>query len=109
MVLSPDEKAALDDFCARVRARFGNRVSRIVLFGSRARGDVHEESDIDVCVVVDGITWQEARDVDEITGSILAEREVMLSPLVISTERMELLRRRERAIAEEIARDGVPL
>jgi predicted nucleotidyltransferase len=109
VVLSPLEKIALDAFCDRVRVRFGPRVRDLRLFGSRARGDTHEESDIDVCVVIDDITWQEARDVDQVTADVLEAHDVLVSPFVISTARMELLRRRERAIAGEIARDGVEL
>ena len=35
---------------ARIRAHYGERVERIVLFGSRARGDHGPESDYDVAV-----------------------------------------------------------
>jgi predicted nucleotidyltransferase len=109
MQLSPEEKAAVATFCEGVRARFGPRLREIVLFGSRARGDAHEDSDIDVCVVVDGLTWQEARDVDAVTADVLERHDVLVSPLVLSSERMDLLRSRERLIAAEIARDGVAL
>lgn len=36
-----------------MRERLGSRVRRIVLFGSRARGDARSDSDYDVLVVVD--------------------------------------------------------
>jgi predicted nucleotidyltransferase len=29
---------------------YGERIERVVLFGSRARGDAHEDSDYDVAV-----------------------------------------------------------
>lgn len=49
--LSPTESAVLTRFADRVRAHYGDRVSRIVLFGSRARREEHEESDLDVAVI----------------------------------------------------------
>jgi len=110
VVLSPSEQVALRDFGERVRQHFGGRVQQLALFGSRARGDeVHEESDIDVCVAIAGLTWQEKHEVYALTGAILDEHDVLLSAYVVSAEHLDHLRRRERAIAQEIARDGIPL
>jgi predicted nucleotidyltransferase len=109
MQLTAAERRAVDAFCARVRVRFGARVHLLTLFGSRARGDAHPESDIDLCVVVDGLTWQERREVWAIAGDILSEHDVLVSALPMSTEHMNHLRARERAIAEDIAKDGIPL
>jgi len=33
---------------------YGERLVRLVLYGSQARGDTHEESDVDVLVVLEG-------------------------------------------------------
>ena len=38
------------EYKRRVEGAFGQRVVKMVLFGSRARGDVHEESDWDIAV-----------------------------------------------------------
>ncbi|MBV8576941.1 MAG: nucleotidyltransferase domain-containing protein [Acetobacteraceae bacterium] len=47
-------RAALDDL-------YGDRVERVVLFGSRARSDAGEDSDYDVAVFLHGLTdrWHE--------------------------------------------------
>lgn len=47
--------AAIDDpilkrFRAALDEMYGGRVERVVLFGSRARGDAHDDSDYDVAV-----------------------------------------------------------
>lgn len=109
MNLSPGDKRALDDFCARVRARFQERVREITLFGSRAREDAREDSDIDVCVVIDDLTWDEQRDIDGITAAVLETDGVWLSPFLVSTARLDHLRQRERAIALAIGNDGIRL
>lgn len=45
-------KAAIDAFAAGARARYGERLKGIYLFGSRARGDYHPFSDVDLAVVL---------------------------------------------------------
>ncbi|MBX3230341.1 MAG: nucleotidyltransferase domain-containing protein [Labilithrix sp.] len=106
MDLNEEQKAALDAFCARVRAAFGARVVSITLFGSRARGDAHADSDIDVCVVIDGLDWREKHEVYGIAGDVIDDHDVVLSPYVVSRAHMAHLHARERAIAAEIARDS---
>jgi uncharacterized protein len=100
---------------ARLRAelerRFGARLRELVLFGSRARGDAHEESDVDVLVVVDALTLDERLEILDLAydaGTDEGEH-LVLAPLVLSTRGAHDLRARGRRIMAEIARDGVPL
>lgn len=109
MTLRSDERAALDEFRTWLSARFSARVHELALFGSRARGEGHEESDVDVLVVVDGLTSSEAREIARFPGDLLTRHDVVVSPFVVSTTRMAELRARERLIAHEIDRDRVPL
>ena len=86
--LSGPEKHALDEFCARVRTRFGPRVRSLALFGSRARGEAGPTSDLDLLVIVRGLArsrlerqrvfWQLAREVSEEFADILMP--VLLTP-----------------------------
>jgi Uncharacterised protein family (UPF0158)/Nucleotidyltransferase domain len=51
-----------------LRALYGGRLRRVLLFGSWARGDAHPESDIDLLVVLDRVEspWEELRRMDDI-------------------------------------------
>jgi predicted nucleotidyltransferase len=109
LLLAPTTRAAVDEFAARVRAHFGARLVRLALFGSHARGDATDDSDIDVLVIIDGMTSADGRQVDAVVGDILTETDVLLSPFVISAVRFEELRARERRLAAEIDRDAIPL
>ncbi len=103
------EKAALEELAAWLRRRFADRLCELGLFGSRARGEGSEESDLDVLVVVRGLTSAEGREIAQFRGDLLTRHGVLVSPFAVSSERMAELRARERRIAREIDRDAVPL
>lgn len=50
MTEGPQAEPVLKRFRAAVTEIYGARVERVVLFGSRARGDAHGDSDYDVAV-----------------------------------------------------------
>jgi predicted nucleotidyltransferase len=50
--LSDSEAAAIREFVAKARALLGPELRAVRLFGSRARGEGHEHSDIDLALVV---------------------------------------------------------
>jgi uncharacterized protein len=55
--LSGRDNPVLLKLVTAIRAAYGPRIERIVLFGSRARGDFEdEESDYDVAVFLHGVT-----------------------------------------------------
>ena len=107
--LRVDERNALTEYAALVRRRFGERVRDLRLFGSRARGEGHEDSDLDVLVVVDGLTPEERREVWGWSGDLMLAHEVMIGGLATSAADWQELRDRERLIVREIDRDGMPL
>lgn len=109
MALPPATRAAIDEFASQARARFGSRLKRLALFGSHARGEATDASDVDLLVLVDDLTSADGREVDTWVGDILTRTDVLLSPFLLSTARFEELRALERRIALEIDRDAMPV
>jgi uncharacterized protein (UPF0332 family)/predicted nucleotidyltransferase len=68
--LAPDLHRALVD---GLRALYGERLRRVVLFGSEARDDARPDSDVDVLVVLDGEVdgWAESWNVSDLSVEIL--------------------------------------
>jgi predicted nucleotidyltransferase len=50
MTEKPQDDPVLKRFRAAVTEIYGDRLERVVLFGSRARGDAREDSDYDIAV-----------------------------------------------------------
>jgi uncharacterized protein len=105
MVLSPLELRALADLRARLTARFGGRLMGMTLFGSRARGEGRRDSDLDVLVLVQGLSPEERRGVLDDALEVELATGLVLSPLPRAPEAIA----GESALAREIARDGVTL
>ena len=109
--LTPLEREAVGRYVRVLGGRLGPRLARAILFGSRARGEGHEESDLDVAVVVRGPEREVYRQVYDLAAEMNMEYDygVRLAPLLLSEETLEDLRGRELAIAGAILEEGVPL
>jgi predicted nucleotidyltransferase len=103
--LSRTETSALLAFASSVRAEFGERVRDVRLFGSRARGEGHEDSDLDVLVLLSAMTRSERRSVQDAAYDAGETHHLIVSPLVADADAW----RRDLPIAQAILRDGVPL
>ena len=53
MLEKPTNDPVLTRFLATVAEIYGDRVERVVLFGSRARGDARPDSDTDIMIEID--------------------------------------------------------
>ena len=109
--LTPLEREVLGRYVLRLSETLGPRLARTILFGSRARGEGHEESDLDIAVVVRGPEREVYRQVYDLAAEMDMEYDygVRLAPLLLSEETLEDLRGRELAIARAILEEGVPL
>jgi uncharacterized protein len=73
MPAAPALDPVLKRFRAALDALYGDRLERVVLFGSRARGDAREDSDYDVAVFLKGLAnrWQEVDRIVPVVTEIL--------------------------------------
>jgi predicted nucleotidyltransferase len=95
------------EFARKVRERLGPRVRRMVLFGSRARGDSREDSDYDVVVVVDRRSPEVREAVLEIEADLM-DRHGSLVACLLRDER-EWAASQALPIGLNVAREGVSL
>ena len=72
---SPVDDPILKRLRAALAELYGERLERVVLFGSRARGDAGEDSDYDVAVFLKNLAdrWQEVDRIVPLVTDILYE------------------------------------
>jgi predicted nucleotidyltransferase len=93
-MLAMDEvmsNAALDAYASALQARFGEQLVDVWLFGSRARGDAHPDSDIDVLVVLDDPDTQALSEARACGFDILLTHDVFLSIRAMSRQQLQEL------------------
>ena len=101
--------AILRELKRSLESFLGDQLISMVLFGSIARGDYGDESDIDVAVIVRGLTRKlKGQILDEVT-ELEFQHDMPLSVLVLSEEEFNRLKKRERRIALDIEREGISL
>lgn len=100
-------RTVLDEFKAGLRAIYGTRLRDVVLYGSYARGQASDDSDIDVLFVLSGEVRRSAevdRVIDLVTD-IGLKHHVLLSVYPVSeTEYQE----RQSPLLLNVRAEGVP-
>jgi len=87
---------------------YGDRLKGVYLFGSHARGDAREGSDIDVAVVLRGPVddWEEGERASDLLGDLSLRDDCVITALFISEEDF---RNTPYAIHRSIVLEGVPV
>ena len=80
--LADNDRAALQEVAAALRAKL--QIDKIILFGSKARGDGREDSDADLLILTSRTLTGEERDlmIHEIFQNEL-QRGLMISPMIV--------------------------
>jgi uncharacterized protein len=97
----------LKRFRAAIEESYGDRIERVVLYGSRARGDARADSDYDIAVFLRSPAsfWVEMGPLSEIEAKILYDTGAVISakPLLAGSYGAQT------AFMGEIRRDGIDL
>lgn len=90
----------------RFQAIYGDRLVRMVLFGSHARGDAEPGSDIDVLVVLRGSvnTGEEIRRTSEVVADLCLAHDEVVSCVFIEEMRFTT---RQGPLLRNVRREGI--
>ncbi len=96
----PEIQRELSEITARLAA-WG--VERVVLYGSYARGDSHEDSDVDLLVIKE----TDERFIDRIASALaVTGARIPVEPLVYTPAEIELMRARGSGLLADAEREG---
>ena len=104
--LPANVKRALEALKARLARRFASSFGELRLFGSYARGEQHDESDVDVLVIFENEAWDRDGLFREVAEVDVAEK-VWISPLPLTRKEYAQMIADEAGIAEAIESEGI--
>jgi len=100
-----DYRRIAEDFARHLKAKYGDRIERIILFGSVARGDYREDSDVDLIVVTRDPTldlqWEVAAD----SMDLLLREGILATAIVVTSE--EWRRGADAAFRRRVRTEGL--
>jgi predicted nucleotidyltransferase len=103
-----DSMVVVEKTAAALRGLYGERLRKVILFGSRARGDAHPDSDFDILVVLDRVDspWEELRRMEPVTWEIAFEHDAVVSKVPVSEEEFEQC---STPLLRSVAAEGHPV
>ena len=98
---------AVNEFARRALRRYGDKIDGIILFGSVARGEAKEESDIDILVVWKGDKLEGWDVIEDIAVDILLEYEQFISVKIIYPQEYLGMMDMGSSFIQNIKKEGV--
>ncbi len=85
----PSVQAALGEARAELERLYGDRLVKVILYGSHARGEAHQESDVDVLFVLQGdfSFTDEVKRTNPLVSQILLKHHELLALLPFASIR----------------------
>ncbi|MCK4352038.1 nucleotidyltransferase domain-containing protein [candidate division WOR-3 bacterium] len=101
------EDKYLEIFVSKIREEFRDNLKRIILFGSRARGDNDSRSDYDLLLIFDKVTPDIKYAINELEGEMLYEHSLLFSAFPLTET--DLSRKKFEPFIMNAKKEGVAL
>ena len=105
--LTPDESSWLRAYRSLIRRRYPEAVTRMLVYGSKARGDAHADSDLDVLIIVRNDAADVKRELRGIGYDLAATSHAVPSILAYSLKEWQERSARGYPFQRAVERDGV--
>ncbi|MDN5942529.1 MAG: nucleotidyltransferase domain-containing protein [Nitrospira sp.] len=101
------ERPIIEQFKRWVEERFPGELIRLVLFGSKARGEATADSDLDVLAIVRSEDWRLGDEIRDIGYELEVAHGVVLSIQVMGERHYQELKARGSTFLANVEREGL--
>ena len=87
---------------------YADRLNSLVLFGSQARGEANQDSDIDILVVLkDEVdSWTEIKRTGGFIAQLSLENNILINNIFVSAQQFT---EQNTALMRDVKREGIPI
>lgn len=96
-------REAFEEFAEKAREKFGDSLKKLILYGSVAKQQETEHSDIDIYAVVEN--KEQKRNLEEMAFNFGIEKELAFSPNVKTEEKFE--EKKNHPFTKTVMEEGV--
>ncbi|MFK7937345.1 MAG: nucleotidyltransferase domain-containing protein [Saprospiraceae bacterium] len=92
-----------------MRRLYGDKLQEVILFGSYARGEEHEDSDMDFLIVLNEEKIESWRELNYVMDDIFAlefKHNTVISPHIVSKNKFQ---NKNNLFIEQVTNDGITL
>ena len=107
--LTLDEQTWLDTYRQALKEQHPGVVVRMVIYGSKARGDDHPDSDLDVLLIVKNEAVYLKRQLRRIGYELAATSDAVPSILAYTQDEWESRKKSRSPFQQAVERDAVPV
>ncbi len=87
--MTKDRRKIAEEFAHQLKAKYGDSVEQVILYGSVARGEEHPESDIDILVVTRDTSWSFRISLAAEASEVLMREGVYVSAKPVNVDRFK--------------------
>lgn len=105
--MNPLVEQIAKEYKSSLQQLYGNELAELVLFGSYARGDQHEESDIDFAVVLNNPATRSFPEIEKtapISSMLSLKYGLMVSSLIVSLRKKQTSM---QGVYQDIRKEGI--
>jgi len=107
MQIQAKYKGAVKEFVSRALKRYGDKIDSIILFGSVARGEAKEDSDIDILVIWEGEEAEGWRAMTGLAFDVLLDEEEYISVKVLGLKDLQV--KAKNQFIKNVMKEGVKI
>lgn len=100
---------AIREFIDLLKQNYKDVIQEVILFGSFARGEYDEESDVDILIVIKNGDRQLQDEISMSSFDLIMKNDVILSPLVMDKETYRWHKRYRDPLYNNIKKDGIDI
>jgi len=105
-----EDRGIVEEFKKRLPTEVTAHIRRLIIFGSRARGEAESDSDLDLLALVDTLTPELRRAMDDTAYAVMWDHafQPMISLKIMPEERFNNMLARGFSFYRNVTREGIP-